>query len=145
MALNCTPEMALLVVDVWGWVKHKLAALRAHCIQAPQYLYRTLWLRLQMRQVDTGTHQGPYWKPKHMGMAGQEMARPGWTCHGGCGWNLQMGTLMRILTVFAQDFCAFTPPPCISYANVRNYYGPCAHCSLPTFPSVCKHRTALGT
>ena len=23
-----------------------------------------------------------------------------------------------------------TPPPCISYANVRNYYGPYAHCSL---------------
>ena len=22
------------------------------------------------------------------------------------------------------------PPPCISYANVRNYYGPYAHCSL---------------
>ena len=23
-----------------------------------------------------------------------------------------------------------TPPPCISYANVWNYYGPYAHCSL---------------
>ena len=23
-----------------------------------------------------------------------------------------------------------TPPPCISYANVRNYYGPYAHCSV---------------
>ena len=22
------------------------------------------------------------------------------------------------------------PPPCIRYANVRNYYGPYAHCSL---------------
>ena len=65
------------------------------------------------------------------------------------------------------------PPPCISYANVRNYYGPYAHCSLdkgvacaqhiqlPThtcarawyectltsahIPSVCKHKEALGT
>ena len=24
----------------------------------------------------------------------------------------------------------YPPPPCISYANVRNYYGPYAHCSL---------------
>ena len=24
------------------------------------------------------------------------------------------------------------PPPCISYANVRNYYGPYAYCSLDT-------------
>ena len=66
-----------------------------------------------------------------------------------------------------------TPPPCISYANVRNYYGPYAHCSLdkgvacaqhiqlPThtcarawyectltsahIPSVCKRKEALGT
>ena len=25
---------------------------------------------------------------------------------------------------------SFTPPSCISYANVRNYYNPYAHCSL---------------
>ena len=65
------------------------------------------------------------------------------------------------------------PPPCISYANVPNYYGPYAHCSLDTcvacaqhiqlpthtcarawyectltsthIPSVCKHKEALGT
>ena len=24
----------------------------------------------------------------------------------------------------------YPPPPCISYANVRNYYGPYTHCSL---------------
>ena len=78
-----------------------------------------------------------------------------------------------------QPLCGFPrvlkypPPPCISYANVRNYYGPYAHCSLdkgvactqhiqlPThtcarawhectltsahIPSVCKRKEALGT
>ena len=68
----------------------------------------------------------------------------------------------------------FVPsPPCISYANVRNYYGPYAHCcldmgvacvqhiQLPThtcacawyectltsahFPNACKHKKTLGT
>ena len=24
----------------------------------------------------------------------------------------------------------YTPPPCISYTNVHNYYGPYAYCSL---------------
>ena len=28
--------------------------------------------------------------------------------------------------------CTPPPPPCISYANVRNYYGPYAYCSLDT-------------
>ena len=36
------------------------------------------------------------------------------------------------------------PPPCISYANVRNYYGPCAHCSLDKGVACAKH-TQLPT
>ena len=31
------------------------------------------------------------------------------------------------------------PPPCISYANVRNYYGPYAHCSLDKGVACAKH------
>ena len=31
------------------------------------------------------------------------------------------------------------PPPCISYANVRNYYGPYAHCSLDKGIACAKH------
>ena len=72
-----------------------------------------------------------------------------------------------------QEGCRVPPPPCISYANVWNYYGPYAHCSLDkgvacaqhiqlpthtyvrawyectltsgTFASVCKRKKALGT
>ena len=31
------------------------------------------------------------------------------------------------------------PPPCISYANVRNYYGPYTHCSLDKGVACAKH------
>ena len=31
------------------------------------------------------------------------------------------------------------PPPCISYTNVRNYYGPYAHCSLDKGVACAKH------
>ena len=31
------------------------------------------------------------------------------------------------------------PPPCISYANVRNHYGPYAHCSLDKGVACVKH------
>ena len=34
---------------------------------------------------------------------------------------------------------ACTPPPCISYANVRNYYGPYAHCSLDKGVACAQH------
>ena len=33
----------------------------------------------------------------------------------------------------------YSPPPCISYANVRNYYGPYAHCSLDKGVACAKH------
>ena len=32
-----------------------------------------------------------------------------------------------------------TPPPCISYAHVRNYYGPYAHCCLDKGVACAKH------
>ena len=32
-----------------------------------------------------------------------------------------------------------TPPPCISYANVQNYYGPYAHCSLDKGAACAQH------
>ena len=32
-----------------------------------------------------------------------------------------------------------TPPPCISYANVRNYYGPYTHCSLDKGVACAQH------
>ena len=36
--------------------------------------------------------------------------------------------------------CALLPPPpCISYANVRNYYGPYAHCSLDKGVACAQH------
>ena len=31
------------------------------------------------------------------------------------------------------------PPPCISYANVHNYYGPCASCSLDKGVACAQH------
>ena len=31
------------------------------------------------------------------------------------------------------------PPPCISYANVRNYYGPYTHCSLDKGVACAQH------
>ena len=45
-----------------------------------------------------------------------------WVCHGS-GVRQPSGHLIR--PVFG-----FTPPSCISYANVNNYYGPCTYCSL---------------
>ena len=36
------------------------------------------------------------------------------------------------------------PPPCISYANVRNYCGPYAHCSLDKGVA-CAQRIQLPT
>ena len=36
------------------------------------------------------------------------------------------------------------PPPCMSYANVRNYYGPYAHCSLDKGVPCAQH-IQLGT
>ena len=32
-----------------------------------------------------------------------------------------------------------TPPPCISYANVHNYYGPYAYCSLDKGVACAQH------
>ena len=41
--------------------------------------------------------------------------------------------------------CALTPPPpCISYANVRNYYGPYAHCSLDKGVACAQHIQLLA-
>ena len=37
-----------------------------------------------------------------------------------------------------------TPPPCISYANVRNYYGPYAHCSLDKGVACAQHIQLLA-
>ena len=36
------------------------------------------------------------------------------------------------------------PPPCISYANVRNYYGPYAHCGLDKGVACSKHIQLLA-
>ena len=33
----------------------------------------------------------------------------------------------------------FYPPPCISYANVHNYYGPYAYCSLDKGVACAQH------
>ena len=33
----------------------------------------------------------------------------------------------------------YTPPPCISYANVHNYYGPYAYCSLDKGVACAQH------
>ena len=38
----------------------------------------------------------------------------------------------RMLGLNLQCATCTPPPPCISYANVRNYYGPYAYCSLDT-------------
>ena len=37
-----------------------------------------------------------------------------------------------------------TPPPCISYANVRNCYGPYAHCSLDKGVACAQHIQLLA-
>ena len=37
-----------------------------------------------------------------------------------------------------------TPPPCVSYANVRNYYGPYAHCSLDKAVACAQHILLLA-
>ena len=38
------------------------------------------------------------------------------------------------------SLCALcTPPPCISYANVHNYYGPYAYCSLDKGVACAQH------
>ena len=40
----------------------------------------------------------------------------------------------------AQNMCVlYHPSPCISYANVRNSYGPYAHCSLDKGVACAKH------
>ena len=31
------------------------------------------------------------------------------------------------------------PPPCISYANVHNYYSPCSYCSLDKGMACAQH------
>ena len=38
-----------------------------------------------------------------------------------------------------QSVLVVTPPPCISYANVPNYYGPYAHCSLDKGVACAQH------
>ena len=44
------------------------------------------------------------------------------------------------VTAHARDrFVVVPPPPCISYANVRNYYGPYAHCSLDKGVACAQH------
>ena len=88
------------------------------------------------------------------------------------GWKpLYVHSIAKSLCRKSSDM--YPPPPCISYANVRNYYGPytqrsldkgvaCAqHIQLPThtcasawydctltsahIPNACKHKKALGT
>ena len=39
---------------------------------------------------------------------------------------------------------SYTPPPCISYANVRNYYGPYTHCSLDKGVACAQHIQLLA-
>ena len=52
---------------------------------------------------------------------------------------------IRQLNVVPEPTMAWTrasiipPPPCISYANIRNYYGPYAHCSLDKGVACAKH------
>ena len=50
-------------------------------------------------------------------------------------------SLFRIrLVVIVAPFCLYYPPPrCISYANVHNYYGPYAYCSLDRGVAYAEH------
>ena len=48
------------------------------------------------------------------------------------------------LCVYNCDYFCTPPPPCISYANVRNYYGPYAHCSLDKGVACAQHIQLLA-
>ena len=66
--------------------------------------------------------------------------------HQNCGWDAEPQALLGgsgSYWVTTSDELVTEPrtppPPCISYANVRNYYGPYAHCSLDKAVACAKH------
>ena len=45
---------------------------------------------------------------------------------------------------FPKNSSLYPPPPCISYADVRNDYGPYAHCSLDKAIACAQHIQLLA-
>ena len=52
---------------------------------------------------------------------------------------VRLMSLASLRFIHSSKFNTQHPPPCISYANVHNYYGPYAYCSLDKGMACAQH------
>ena len=62
---------------------------------------------------------------------------------GQCAAVISLAERVKLTTILAGNVTP-PPPPCISYANVRNYHGPYAHCSLDKGVACAQHIQLLA-